>query len=146
MDITSAAIATLISAVTSALVTFFINNSNKKKDLENQLDELLKIGIEYPYLESQNFTDSWTSKHDITDEKFLRYELYATMVFNYLSRLSSHYKYDTKKIEKELAVKDWIRIHKKYWYDPTAPNENIDTYDAPFVEMVNKYLIGGNVK
>jgi hypothetical protein len=148
MDINLAAIATLISAIISTMisvsVTLFINKSNTKKDFDKQLDEILKIGIKYPYLENYNFTDCWTSKYEATDEKALRYELYATMVFNYLSRFSKEYKYKTKKIENELAVKPWIRLHKKYWYDPTIPNDNIDTYDQKFVEMVNKYLSGGS--
>ena len=43
MDITSAAIATLISAITSAIVTFLLAKFNSKKSLDDQLDGILKI-------------------------------------------------------------------------------------------------------
>ena len=140
MDITSAAIATIISAATSSVISLLIVNSNKKKDLDNQLDGILKIAVQYPYLENSQFTDTWTSKFNVNDEKYLRYEIYCTLVFNYLSRLCSYYKFNETKIEKYLAVKDWVRLHKKYWKDPTDAYENTDSYDKDFVSLIEQYL------
>lgn len=140
MDITSAAVATIISAATSSVISLLIANSNKKKDLDNQLDGILKIAVQYPYLESSQFTDTWTSKFNVNDEKYLRYEIYCTLVFNYLSRLCSYYKFNETKIEKYLAVKDWVRLHKKYWKDPTDAYENTDSYDKDFVSLIEQYL------
>jgi hypothetical protein len=145
MDITSAAIATIISATTSATITLLINKSNYKKELETQLNDILKISLQYPEFENKIFTDQWTSKYDISDKQKLQYEIYATLVFNYLSRFTKFYRYNKTKIENELAIKEWVRIHKKYWYDPTVPNENIDLYDRPFVSLIDYYLSGGNV-
>ncbi len=110
MDITSAAIATIISATTSATVTLILAKLNSKKHLDDQLDAILKIAVQYPYLESKEFADQWTSKYDREDEKFLRYEVYCTLVFNFLSRLSAFYKFEEKKIENHLAAKSWVRI------------------------------------
>jgi len=146
MDITSAAIATIIATTTSTLVTLILYRTNYKRELDNQLDAILKLAIQYPYLENREFTNNWTSNYNLSDKKLSRYEVYATMVFNYLLRFSKFYKYNIKKIEKHLAVKDWVRIHRKYWYDPTVPNENIDTYDPPFRKLVEDYLAGGNAK
>jgi hypothetical protein len=140
MDITSAAIATIISAATSSVISLLIANSNKKRELNNQLDGILKIAVQYPYLESSQFTNTWTSKFDVNDERYLRYEVYCTLVFNFLSRLCSYYKFDETKIEKHLAVKDWVRLHKKYWKDPTDAYENTDSYDKDFVSLIEKYL------
>lgn len=142
MDITSAAIATLISAITSAFVTFLLAKFNSKKSLDDQLDGILKISIQYPYLESKDFTSAWTSNYDRNDEKALRYEVYCTLVFNYMSRLAKYYEYNEKKIEEHVALKPWARIHAKYWRDPTEPYENVDTYDPPFVKLVEGYLKG----
>jgi hypothetical protein len=142
----SAAIATIISCAVATLVSLLLNRRSEKKSLDSQLDDILNIAIQYPYLENRTFAENWTSKYDISDEKPLRYELYATRVFNYLSLLAKFHHYNLEKIEKELAVRAWVRLHKKYWYDPTVPNENIDTYDKPFVEMVNDCLSGGNAK
>jgi hypothetical protein len=139
-------ISTIISSIIAALVAVLLNRRNEKKDIENQLDSILDIAIQYSYLESRIFTENWTSRYDPSDEKALRYEQYATRVFNYLSRFAEFHKYNLEKIESELAVRAWVRLHKKYWYDPTVPNENIDTYDKPFVNMINNCLSGGNAK
>ena len=146
MDITSAAIATLVSAITSASVTLLMALSNQRKHLDDQLDGILKIAVQYPYLESRQFCSSWKSDFDKNDEKYLRYEVYCTMVFNFLARLCDFYKYKEAKIEGHIAVKDWVRIHKKYWYDPTEAYENTDTYDEKFVALIEKYLRGGSEK
>lgn len=146
MDITSAAIATIISATTSATVTLILAKLNSKKHLDDQLDAILKIAVQYPYLESKEFADQWTSKYDREDEKFLRYEVYCTLVFNFLSRLSAFYKFEEKKIENHLAAKSWARLHGKYWTDPSEAYENVDSYDDPFVKLIDGYLKGGNNK
>lgn len=146
IDITSTAIATIIASSVATFVALFLNRRNDKKSLDSQLDDILDIAIQYPYFENKTFTENWTSKYDFSDEKALRYELYATRVFNYLSRVAIFHGYKPEKIEREIAIRDWVRIHKKYWYDPTVPNENIDTYDKPFVNLINNYLSGGNAK
>ena len=85
MTITSAAIATLISGLTSTIITLLISNNNKARSLDAQLDEILKIAIKYPYLESENFTSSWKSNFDRSDERYLRYDVYGTLIFNFFS-------------------------------------------------------------
>ena len=50
LTLTTAGIATIISAATSATVTLYINRSNKLKYLDDQLDTLLKTALQYPYL------------------------------------------------------------------------------------------------
>ncbi len=142
ITITSAAIATIVSAITSAVVALLIADRNSKKAIDDQLDGILKIAIQYPYLECKDFTNSWSSKYDKNDEKALRYEIYGTLVFNYMSRLCEYYKYDQKKFEEHVAIKQWARIHAKYWRDPTEAYENVDTYDKKFVEIIENYLQG----
>jgi hypothetical protein len=142
MDLTSAAIATLVSAITSATVTLLLAKNNAKKSLDDQLDGILKIAIQYPYLESKTFTNAWKSDYDKDDEKSLRYEVYCTLVLNYMSRLATFYKFNENKIEEHVAIKDWVRIHAKYWHDPTEAYENVDTYDKKFVNLIEGYLKG----
>ena len=140
ITLTAAAIATLISAITSAFITLWITKFNKKKNLDDQLDGLLKISIQYPYLESQKFAETWKSDYDENDEKYLRYDLYCVLLFNYLARVAQYHNYEKKKIENYIAIKDWIRHHSKYWKNPTNSYENVDTYEKKFVEIVNSYL------
>jgi len=138
--ITSAAIATLISAITSALVTVWINKNNKQKYIDEQLDSLLKISIQYPYLENPAFTSTWNNKKSSNEEEYLRYDIYCTLLFNYLSRIAKYKKYNKNKIEKYIAIKDWVRLHKDYWLYPTCPYENSDSYDDSFKELINYYI------
>lgn len=139
MDITSAAIATLVSAITSAAVALLIAGNNARKNLDDQLDGLLKISIQYPYLDSDSYTRTWTSKHD-GSERHERYEHYCTLLFNYLSRVCVHYKYDKKKIESYVAIKSWVRCHKNYWRDPTDAYSTTDEHDEQFVKLIESYL------
>jgi hypothetical protein len=98
-------------------MTLWITRRNQKKNLDDQLDAILKIAIQYPYLESEAFTSSWQSSFNRDDEKFLRYDVYCTLLFNYLSRVAAHYKYNIKRIENFIAIKDWVRLHGKYWQE-----------------------------
>jgi len=126
---TTASIATIISIITSASITIWITKFNKQKNLDDQLDGLLKISIQYPYLENPKFAESWESNYDENDDKYLRYDLYCILLFNYLARVAKYYNYDKRKIENYIAIKDWIRQHSKYWQNPTNSYENIDTYE-----------------
>ncbi|HDR1249096.1 TPA: hypothetical protein QB260_001816, partial [Pasteurella multocida] len=136
----------ILSIIFSIISTIIFNSYQRKKEakevLDKELSELLKLALVYPYLENPHFTHSWSSKYDRNDEKALRYEVYGNLVFNYLAKFADFYRYDISKMEKHLAVKDWIRLHSKYWQDPTIPNENIDTYDSKFVDLVDKHLRG----
>lgn len=140
MTLTTASIVALISIVTSAGVSLWINKFNNKKKLDEQLDNLLKIAIQYPYLESINFANNWKSDISETDEKYLRYDIYCVMLFNYLQRLSKYYKYNKVKIEDHLAIKSWVRQHATYWNNPSNSYENIDSYEKKFTELINSYL------
>jgi hypothetical protein len=124
MTITSAAIATLISGLTSSIITMLISNKNKERGLDAQLDEILKIAIKYPYLESEN----------------LRYDVYGTLIFNFLARVSHHCHYNKKKIDQYIAIEDWVKLHSLYWSDPTSIVENIDSYNKEFVQLINSFV------
>jgi len=141
MTITSAAIATLLSATTSSFITLWITRTNKTQAIEKQLDAILKIAIDHPYLESEAFTATWTNDFNRNDDKYLRYDVYCTLLFNYLSRVADHYNYNKKKIENYLAIKDWVKLHGEYWIHPPSTYENIDSYDKRFVNLINSYLI-----
>lgn len=140
MDITSAALATLLSALTSAVITLLINRNKYRGNLNEQLDMILRIGIQYPYLENKECTCKWEENKELQNEKFQRYELYCTLLFNYLERVCKHFNYNEKKIERFLGVKQWVRIHKDYWENPAESFENVDGYEIKFRELINNYL------
>lgn len=140
LTLTAAIVSGIISAITSYLVTKLMDKSNKRESLENQLDNILKIAIEYPYLEDRAFIESWDQNRHVKDEKFLRYEIYTTLLFNYLSRLSLHFNYDSEKIENVIDIKTWVREHREYWKNPPNQFENIDGYGKEFCDFINKYI------
>ncbi|MGN0729736.1 hypothetical protein [Treponema sp.] len=136
----SALVSALISGIVSFVVTKLSNKNEKRNRLDSQLDEIIKISIQYPYFELRSFTDAWKQNSAEKDEKYAAYEQYATLVFNYLEKFSKFYKYDTKKIESELGMKSWVRIHKEYWRNPTVSNENTDLYEKEFVDIIENML------
>lgn len=140
LSITTAAIATIISAATSATVTLYINRSNRIKYLDDQLDSLLKIALQYPYLENPDFIKTWNNNKESGKDEYLRYDLYCTLLFNFISRLATHYNYKRAKIDDYIAAKDWIRLHKEYWLNPVNTFENVDSYDKKFKQLITEYL------
>ena len=139
-NITVAAIATLVSALTSTCVTLWIASSNKKKNLDDQLDAILKIALQYPYLENSHFTSSWKPENSFDDEKYMRYDIYCNLLFNFLSRICDYHKYDKNRIENYITIKDWVRHHGEFWKNPVNRYENVDSYDREFVDLINSYL------
>jgi hypothetical protein len=140
MDITAAAIATLISSGIATTVTLLMNRGNSLNNLNDQLDNILKISIQYPYLENLKFTTTWNDNLNSTDELYLRYDNYCNLIFNYMERLCKYYSYDEKKIQKHINIKDWIRVHKQCWLNPSTPYENADGYSKEFKKLLDHFL------
>lgn len=140
MDITAAAIATLISSGVATIVTLLINRGNSLRNLNDQLDNILKIAIQYPYLENTKFTSTWNENKDSTDEKYLRYDNYCNLVFNYMERLCKYYNYNERKIQNHINIKDWIRVHKDCWSNPSTPYENADGYSKELKNLIKHFL------
>ncbi len=146
----------ILSIVVTIVLFFYKNSIDKAIRIENQtktdldildkqLDDILKIAVSYPYLEMKTFCDTWdVDKAQKGDEceKYQRYSIFCNLVFNYLARLAEHCDYDVDCIQKQhINMKDWVRLHQKNWDKPlNDPNENIDSYDAKFVTLVNKCL------
>jgi len=140
MDITSAAIASVISSLIATTVAIYLNRHNHLKSLNDQLDNILKIALQFPYLESKSFISGWLTNKDGDDELYLRYDIYCTLLFNFLERYCKFYKYNVEKIHKQLNVKDWVAIHRDYWESPNSPNENVDSYEKEFQDLINSFL------
>ena len=140
MDITTAAIATRISSGIATSVTLFINRGNSLKNLNDQLDNILKISIQYPYLENPKFTATWNDNKNSVDDKYLRYDNYCNLVFNYMERLCKYYNFNESKIQNHINIKDWIRVHKQCWINPSSPYENADGYSKELKKLLTHFL------
>ncbi|MBR8766286.1 hypothetical protein [Porphyromonas levii] len=139
----------IVTAITAILGIVFSSLSlrqnyelNKKKkldSLQDGLNHLLGIAVEYPYLEHQPFIDKWMERKG-TNEEYLRYDIYCNLLFNFLAELYEFYEGDKTKIEKFCDIKTWVRMHKLNWEHPIDPNENIDGYSDDFRNFINSYI------
>ena len=137
------AIAAAISAYFSARnskITLDLYKKEKREKLHEELNRILEIGIEYPYLESAQFTSKWLENRESNDEKYLRYDMYSNLMFNYLHHVCEHFNYDKSLIHDFVDIKTWVRLHKLVWLHPVDENDNIDGYDEKFRNIINSYL------
>ena len=74
-----------------------VNKHKQRENLDDQLDAILKIAVQYPYLESDAFSVGWKPDFDKDNEKYLRYDVYCDLLFNFLSRVAAHFEYLTKR-------------------------------------------------
>jgi len=147
---TVASIGSLSAAICAAVSAYYSRKSldatvkiekEKKEDLfAHDLNRIIEIGIEYPYLESRPFTEKWIQFMHTSDEKYLRYDMFCNLIFNYLSQLFDYCEGNKKKVEKFVDVKSWVRLHKYNWLNPVDPNENIDAYSEEFRRFINSYI------
>lgn len=136
----------IISGLIAVGTAYFINYQNRRTNeflkVTDQLNDILKTGIQYPYLENDEFVKSWNSKKTDAgwEEKYDRYDLYCTMIFNLLERMFDYYNGDKVKIEAFLNVKEWVRQHKAWFQNPSGDeHSNVDGYSKKFREFVKGY-------
>jgi hypothetical protein len=132
-------VATIISSAVAVIVSLILNKNSEKEHFELQLQTIIQLSVEYPYLENRAFANSWNPEF-INDEKYQRYENYCTLVFNYISELFTWVKKNKNKLEKFIDAKNWVRIHKKCWESPSFEHENSDVYDKEFIDLVDSYM------
>jgi hypothetical protein len=113
---------------------------NLLRAFREQLDSILKISIEYPFLERDEFVKGWKDSYKSTKDEHVRYDLYCTLVFNLGERVSEFFKFDDKKINTFINFRDWIRFHKNYWSYSISPEEDKKSYKKPYRDLIKKWL------
>lgn len=124
----------------SAVQTNEIAKRNEHNELDKRLDEILKIAIQYPYLESKAFTKEWNHKKGSDDIRYIRYDNFCNLVFNYIYKVYLTFNKDKTKVENYIDVKNWIYLHEDNWKNPIDPHENIEGYDLEFRQFINNYI------
>lgn len=144
-------IQTIITTVISTLITLKINKINERNTLLDELRNIMKYSMEYPFLENKYFTNQYEimynfcKKHDITVynckieiiNRYYQYEIYCEMIFNYISKIYNFYKFNEKKINKFLDVYGWIKTHSQYWNNIQNHKESVDAYGKKFVNYID---------
>lgn len=144
------ALGTAIAAICAAIsanyskksieTTIKLYKHEQKEKLIQEMNKIIEIGIQYPYLESKPFTSKWIENMNLNDERYLRYDMFCNLIFNYLNHVYNFFGKDKKLIEDFVDIKSWIRLHKYCWQNPIDENENIDAYDEDFRKFINSYI------
>lgn len=137
---TTASVVCAIIAGISAYFSYRFKREDGRADLEKELNRILELGVMYPHFEYAPFTKDWVNQRGKDNEKYLRYDIYCNLIFNFLHHVYEYYDGDKEKIEAYVDVKSWIRMHKQNWQHPVDDNENIDGYDKPFRDFINSYI------
>lgn len=145
------AISALGSAIFAAVSAWQVKKSmekaneiakrNEYNELVKKLDEINKIAIQYPYLESKAFTKEWNNKKGTDDIRYIRYDNFCNLVFNYIYIVYRTFDKDKIKVESFIDIKNWLYLHEDNWKNPIDPHENIEGYDLEFRQFINSYLI-----
>lgn len=139
-EVASAIITLGISTIVSFAVAKLTVKSDERKALHDNLDDILSIAIEYPYLEDSVFTVNWSKDNLVSNDeeerlKSIRYEFYAIKVFNYLERFGKYHNWMPTDIEKDMNVEEWMKNHEKYW-DYTCQTEG---YCIELCNLIERY-------
>jgi hypothetical protein len=147
-----AAFSTLVAAIVSGIISFLVckwqlsrqNISSEVARLNSELTNIIKIQIEYPYLENKQFANNWNSnkvtENDGKELDYQRYDSYCCMLFDFISQIYGLYIGDNAKIESFFAVEEEVNIHRKWWTSPLNPRDNIDGYDSGFRNYINSVI------
>lgn len=140
-------IQTIITTAISTFITLKINKINERNILLNELHNIMKYSMEYPFLENEYFTNQYEIMHDFCKKhdiavynckieiinRYYQYEIYCEMIFNYINKICDFYKFNEKKINKFLDVYGWIKTHSQYWYNNQNHKESVYAYGKKFV-------------
>lgn len=98
--------------------------------------------MEYPYLEDSKFIKRWAKSRESSKEKFIRYDLYCCIVFNFLESVSRFYRYDIAKIVNFVDIKEMLEAHREWWKSPPGnADANQIGYSKEFRRMLKQMQI-----
>ena len=142
----------LVSLLVTMGTTIFLqvksNNNTQKEFLDKQLQEIQRLSFYDPFVENENYTNSWVLNKELYNRKelnnedlnnFLKYDVYTEMIFNFLEMSFKFYKTE-KKLLNYVDFKSWLRIHAKCWQNPLQEHSNREVYGDKLCDMVDRWL------
>ncbi|MBL7885074.1 MAG: hypothetical protein JNL69_13455 [Bacteroidia bacterium] len=129
-------IAAVITIIASAILFYRGNRIQAKSILNDALNNLLNLGIQYPKLEMNSFISSVTDYE--RDEDSMRYNLYCIAWFNHLHELFKFHKGNVSKIHNDFNCNEVVNTHKKWWTDNFR--ENYEGYSPDFVKYIQTLI------
>lgn len=137
-----------VTTIVTIVIQIRTTQNNQKEFLDKQLIELQRISFYDPFLEDENFTNQWNQmkvnykngnleQHD--KEKFLKYDVYTEMLFNFIERSFCVYK-NEKILLNYVDFKSWVRTHQQCWKNPLQEHSNREVYGKDMYDMVEDWL------
>lgn len=137
-----------VTTIVTIVIQIRTTQNNQKEFLDKQLIELQRISFYDPFLEDENFTNQWNQmkvnykngnleQHD--KEKFLKYDVYTEMLFNFIERSFCVYK-NEKNLLNYVDFKSWVRTHQQCWKNPLQEHSNREVYGKDIYYMVEDWL------
>lgn len=148
-DETSAAIFQVFISSAVAIACAFMTvrpsvRSSEKAQLRQRLGELLKLGIERPFLEDVSFIAKWPSM-PVTDEKRIQYDLYCCSYFNLLEDIYDFFGRSPDKVKKFIGIEEIVTIHAPWWNDGRSVKGNMAAYQqSGFTDFIDE--MAGSLK
>lgn len=141
-------ISLIVTTVVTIVLQIISNNNNKKEFLDKQLIELQRLSFYDPFVENEKFTKKWLEYkmkyendtiNDTEKNQFLKYDVYAEMLFNFLEMSCKVYKKE-KDLLNYIDFKSWLRTHSECWKNPLQAHSNRDVYGKRICDMVDDWL------
>ena len=126
----------LFTILASLVLYYFGNRIQAKTKLDEALNNLLNLGIQYPNLERNAFISSITDYEK--DEESMRYNLYCIAWFNYLHDLFKFHRGNDSKVQNDFNCSEVVNTHKKWWLDNFR--ENYEGYSPDFVKYIQTII------
>lgn len=143
---------TFLSIFATIVTTFVLhhlsNINNKKTFLDNQLIELQRLSFYDTFVEDENYTHKWVETKEkylnkqLSEEeikKFLKYDVYTEMLFNFIEKALIIYKTEEKLLN-YIDFKSWVRTHAECWKNPLKEHSNREVYGDNMSDMIDKWL------
>jgi hypothetical protein len=111
-------------------------DANEKGRLNDNLNKLLEVNLQYPFVEDSIFIAKWNVNEDIGNDSALRYETYCEYLFNFAQNLCEYFKYDKRKIEDFMNIDDLIAQHKGWW--KRSDEKNYASFPKRFGDFITQ--------
>jgi hypothetical protein len=135
----SGLLSSLIALIISTLISIYFQKKNDKKQLSDTLMQLNAFLLAEPFLESDTALQKYlTDDKKTNDIKKDKYNLFCIMKYNYLEDFCKYYKYDIKKINKNINIKEYLRDNVKWWSENRKIN--YESYDKEFRHIIEEIV------
>ena len=113
-------------------------DANEKGRLNDSLNKLLDVNLQYPFVEDNSFIARWNKNRGSNSDSSLRYQAYCEYVFNFLQNTCEYFNYDKRKIADFVDINDLLAQHKDWWLMPEQKDSQ--SYPEKFKLLVNQYI------